>query len=202
MQNKFTNIYDKCIWGKKDGKGSSGTGSNTSPDTKFYLSLLLSIINSYKIKSVCDIGCGDWEFSKTFDWKDISYHGIDCVKSVIDSNNENYKQDNITFEHRDISINPIKGYDLVIIKDVVQHWEDKDIIKVMDQLLKDNKYVFMTNGYKFMRDPSKNEWEKRTLDKKYHYHPVSIDKQPLVKYQKNVIEKKMRRAKQMILFQL
>jgi hypothetical protein len=202
MENKFTRIYNTGKWGKRNGKGCSGTGSSLSPDTRYYLSLLSNIINRYNIKSICDVGCGDWEFSKTFDWSNVNYHGIDCVESVINNNTILYHTDNISFEKRDISLHPVKDYDLVILKDVVQHWEDKDIIKVVDQLLNDNKYVFMTNGYKFIRDASKNNWERRTLDKIYHYHPVCIDKQPLVKYKNYVVEKQQRRAKQMILFQL
>ena len=40
----------------------------------------------FKIKSVCDIGCGDWQFSQYIDFKGFKYTGIDCVKSVIDEN--------------------------------------------------------------------------------------------------------------------
>ena len=44
MENKFTEIYDKKKWGSKNGKGSSGSGSNNSPDTKWYIDLLMKHI--------------------------------------------------------------------------------------------------------------------------------------------------------------
>jgi len=60
MESKFTEIYDKKKWGSKNGKGSSGSGSNCSPDTKWYISLLMRHIEETGSKSICDMGCGDW----------------------------------------------------------------------------------------------------------------------------------------------
>ena len=197
MESKFTNIYDKKKWGSKNGKGSSGTGSNNSPDTKFYINLLMKHIQDYNIKTVCDIGCGDWEFSKTIDWKgaDIHYTGVDCVKSVIDFNKENYSCENIEFIHGDATDIP-EGYDLVILKDVIQHWDDEEIKNILPRIIEKNKFVFLGNGYKFGRTPSKNNWTERTLDKIYHYHPIDINKKPFNEIKFNLVNTTHRRNKQ------
>lgn len=201
MEQRFTNIYDKGKWGKRDGKGTSGSGSCISPDIKWYINLLTDIIKQNNIKSIADIGCGDWNFSKTIDWFGLSvdYTGIDCVKSVIEENKKLYNSSNVKFIHGDATDIP-EGYDLVILKDVIQHWEDQDIIGSLPKILANNKFVLLGNGYIFGRDKTKNDWTKRALDKIYHYHPIDINKEPL----KDLLEGKVsrlehRRYKQYIL---
>jgi len=198
MESKFTEIYDKKKWGSKNGKGSSGSGSNCSPDTKWYISLLMRHIEETESKSICDMGCGDWEFSKTIDWSGLHYTGIDCVKSVIEDNRLNYEKDNIKFIHGEAGDIP-EGYDFVILKDVIQHWTDEQIEDILPQIISKNKYVFLGNGYKFGRDKSKNNWTERSLDKIYKYHPVDISKRPLSTMGLNVKEVSHRRCKEFIL---
>ena len=196
MENIFTDIYTKNIWG-----GGSGSGSNVSKDTLKYINLLETIINTkeYDINTICDVGCGDWSFSQFINFGDKEYLGIDCVKSVIDKNIELYEKDNIIFEHKIVDDNFIpKGYDLIIIKDVIQHWTDEDILKYFNEILINNKFIFCTNGYKFMRDKTKNDLEKRDINNKYRYHPVDICKYPLNQFKDYVLTNNKHRAKQML----
>jgi 2-polyprenyl-3-methyl-5-hydroxy-6-metoxy-1,4-benzoquinol methylase len=194
MESKFTQIYKKNIWG---GSGSGSKG--LTPDTTYYLNVLRDTIDSNHLKTICDLGCGDWDIYKGFDWSDCQYLGLDCVASVIENNTNQYGQDNIIFQQRDITKQHIIGYDLVILKDVIQHWDDADIVECLDKLVQNNKFVFITNGFKFLRDATRNDWFQRVLDKKYHYHPVDIHKEPMKRYIPLVVELKERRAKQMLL---
>ena len=195
MEEAFTEIYSKNRWGN-----GSGSGSNMSLDNQKYIEILEGILKDYKIKKICDIGCGDWRFSQYINFTGCKYLGIDCVKSVIDTNKNEHTKKNIKFEHKSVEDNYIpSGYDLIIIKDVIQHWKDEDIIKYMNELIKNNKYVFTTNGYKFMRDKSKNNLTKRDINNQYRYFPVDINKYPLNSIEMKCLMKHERRAKQMLL---
>jgi len=197
MKAIFTTIYDKNIW------GGSGSGSNMSNRNKYYMSVLSKIIDDHNIKTICDVGCGDWEFSKHFgyDKRDITYLGVDCVESVVDTLKQNYQGENVSFDCKTIGDSYIpEGYDLVILKDVIQHWEDKDILTILPLLLEKNKYVFITNGYKFQRLPEKNDWKQRVLDKRYYYHPVDIYKYPLNQFNQDLILTDTYYTKQMNLY--
>ena len=154
--------------------------------------------NSLKGLEFLDIGCGDWEIMKNLSYEGLVYDGIDIVKSVID-NNKDYESHNIRFYHKNILNEDIENYDLIIIKDVLQHLEDYDIIKIMDKLMEKGKYILCVNGYKFGRTPEKNNWEIRNIKNRYSYHPASIEKQPLIKYKGNMILKELRRCKEYIL---
>ena len=194
MKEKFTHIYEKNIW------GSSGTGSNFSINNKWFLNELRTLIDKYNIKSIADLGCGDWEIMKHFKFnKDEKYTGIDVVDFLIKNHNKKYKKSNIKFIQGDISQEVPSGYDLVILKDVIQHWDDEHVLEQLPKILKKNKYVYCINGYKFIRDPSKNKWKKRQLDKKYNYHPLSFDKAPFTRFKKYIKDRKTRGAKQYVL---
>ena len=198
MEATFTEIYSKNKWG-----GGSGTGSNMSRNNQKYIDILNNILHNkdYSIKNICDIGCGDWEFSKCIDFTNFQYLGIDCVKSVIDENVKKYSKKNISFIHKSVENDFIpSGYDLIILKDVIQHWTDEAILKYLPKILENNKYVFITNGYRFMRDPTKNKLSKRNIDNPYKYHPVDINKFPLCEYKKYCLMTNEYFSKQMNLF--
>ena len=136
-----------------------------SRNNKKYISILEDIIKDNNIHTICDVGCGDWEFSQHIDFTGKEYLGIDCVPDIIQTNQERFSKDNITFQHKVIGDDYIpKGYDLIIIKDVIQHWSDEDIISYFEEILKNNTYVFCTNGFKFMRDPTKNALTTRDVN--------------------------------------
>ena len=136
MEEVFTEIYDKNKWG-----GGSGTGSKMSRNNQKYIDILNEILNKYNIKTICDIGCGDWQFSKfiKYNTKDINYLGIDCVKSVIDNNLKDYKDTNINFEHKTISDKYIpENYDLIISNPPIHDGEALSL-KVSRHLIEEAK---------------------------------------------------------------
>jgi len=195
MEQAFTDIYAKNKWGN-----GSGSGSKMTVDNRKYIELLQGIMTTYDITSICDIGCGDWQFSRYIDWGDRDYLGLDCVESVVSDNKRDYASEKVSFDKRVVGPDYIpEGYDLVILKDVIQHWSDEDILHYLPQILERNKYVFLTNGYKFMRDKTKNDLKVRDIRNQYRYHPVDIEKYPLNSLKIVCHSKTERRAKQMLL---
>ena len=193
MEKSFEEIYDKNIWG-----GGSGTGSNMTRHNKKYIEMVEGVIKDRDIKTVCDIGCGDWEFSQHIDYGGVSYVGVDCVKSVVEGVQKKYQKNNVRFEHHVVGEGYVpEGYDLVILKDVIQHWTDEDIIGIMDKIIKNNRYVFVTNGYKFMRDQEKNKMKARDISNRYRYHPEDVNKYPLSEFGDYVISTETYFSKQM-----
>ena len=89
MKHTFIQIYKNKTW-------FEGSGSGSFPEnTEQYRALLQQYISKYGVKSVIDIGCGDWKFSKLMDWSGITYLGLDVVDDVMQSNRETYQTDTI-----------------------------------------------------------------------------------------------------------
>lgn len=129
----FTEIYDKNIW------GGSGGGS-TPENTVEYRAFLQKFLKDYKIRSVVDYGCGDWSFSHLIDWTGVWYVGVDCVESVVAANRKKYSQKFINFHGPSYP----NQADLMILKDVLQHWSNSDIDLFL-LLNRKFKYILITN---------------------------------------------------------
>jgi len=194
MIKSFDDIYKKNIWTT----GSSGSGSNFTKTNQKLINEINEFIKSNNILNVADYGCGDFKIMKYLDFKNISYYGYDKVDFIINKNNEENKNDNIKF----INSEEIpKGFDLVIVKDVLQHHQDEDVIKYLNELINNNKYVYCINGYKFMRDPDKNNLDVRNINNLYRYHPLHSIKVPLLQFNKYEKSKYTYYAKEYIIYQ-
>ena len=148
----FTEVYETHQWGDNDNpnyEGSSGLGSAIWYNKKTYIPFIHKFIKKYKIKSIVDLGCGDFRIGLLLYGKaQIDYTGYDAYKGVIDYNNDKFKKNhNFQFIHSDFTSvkerKNINTADLCIIKDVLQHLPNKTIIKFMDYIIKSHKFKYI-----------------------------------------------------------
>ena len=141
MEAIFTAKYERGGWG---GLGS-GPGSTLEFNQFTYIPFLQTFIEKYKIQSVVDLGCGDFQCGPTIYSKftDIYYIGIDCCQKLIENNQKQYSQ--YKFLHSDITVHPqtIPSADLCILKDVLQHWTTEIITKFLDFLVSSQKFKYI-----------------------------------------------------------
>jgi hypothetical protein len=80
----FTSIYENCMWGNNNNneyKGSSGGGSDVYLNKDTYVLFLKNFINTNSIKTVVDLGCGDFRCGKLiYDDLNVLYSGYDVYK--------------------------------------------------------------------------------------------------------------------------
>ena len=140
----FTNIYNNAVWGKNNqGEGFSGGGSTFEKTVK-YRKLLQNFLKEKNIKSVVDIGCGDWEFSKYINWDGIDYIGFDVVDWVIKNDISRFSNDHIHFFTSNFLDEDLPEADLLLCKHVLQHLSNEDVLKLIPQFKK-YKYCLVTN---------------------------------------------------------
>jgi hypothetical protein len=58
VEDIFAFIYDRSVWG-----GGSGAGSNL-PVTVPYIGYLRYLMERHGVRTIVDIGCGDWRFAR------------------------------------------------------------------------------------------------------------------------------------------
>jgi|GEM_PF-1440609 hypothetical protein len=136
----FTKIYQNGSW---DESGFSRSGSQVEV-TREYMIFLQDFLKEHEIRSVVDIGCGDWAFSRYLDWEGIDYIGFDVVPYVIERNQRLFSASNITFIYADILNTNLPKADLLLCKDVFQHLSNRDIQKIIQQFPK-FKHCLITN---------------------------------------------------------
>ncbi|MBY0263807.1 MAG: hypothetical protein K2P90_00010 [Holosporales bacterium] len=139
----FTHIYENNLWGKGSGPGSDP--SKAQP----YISLLQTVFENPKYKTIVDLGCGDWQLMEKIRIPhDKFYKGFDVVHSVINDNIQKHQRTNVQFYH----IHELKKFqnvtgDLLIVKDVLIHWPIKTILFFLQDILPHFKYALLTGDY-------------------------------------------------------
>lgn len=123
----FNAIYTNNVWGKGSGEGSA------EELTREYRKFLHNFLRANHIRSVVDLGCGDWQFSRHMDWSGIEYCGID-VSSVVLQATRTFSAPNIRFQEMNGIEGDLPSADLLICKDVVQHWSNADVQKLFPKL--------------------------------------------------------------------
>jgi predicted TPR repeat methyltransferase len=154
----FSEIYAKNIW------GGSGGGS-TPENTVEYRKLLQKLLKDLGIRSVVDYGCGDWSFSRLIDWSGVWYVGIDVVESVIESNRKKYGKPTINFHYPTYR----NRADMMILKDVLQHWGNSDIVTFLANNKDRYKYILIVNSsYQASDDEDIEAGQSRGLSAKFY----------------------------------
>jgi len=172
----FGNIYYSKSWGYE---GSLSGGGSSPSNTVSYREFLVDFIDKNKIKTVYDFGCGDWSFSKLIDWSSVKYTGIEVVKDLIDEHRKNYGSETIKFVYLKDAQKFYRYHgDLLIIKDVLQHWTNDEVTTFLDNVIDNFKYILITNSYTQVED-----WEDNTNRNR----PLSLKFYPLKKYDINHI---------------
>lgn len=145
VKQVFSHIYTNKTWGTNEkGEGFSGPGSTLEQTVK-YRKFLQKFLADHQIKSVVDVGCGCWTFSKTIDWSGIDYRGFDVVEEVVKKNNALYGSSTIHFEVGDgTKQHVLPPADLLICKEVLQHLPFKDVENFLKNL-NSYKYCLITN---------------------------------------------------------
>ncbi len=144
----FTNIYDSQEWGQTFSNtftGSSGPGSSIEYNRE-YIGFLRSFLQTYQIRSVVDLGCGDWRCGTAI-YSDIpcSYTGYDVYKKMIESHRQSFRNPLWQFECKNCAaeLDTMVDADLLIVKDVLQHWSDEEVTHFMEYQMKAKKYKYI-----------------------------------------------------------
>ena len=153
METVFTRIYNSCDWGNNgcsQYRGGSGRGSTIEYNQDEYIPFLKSFIIENGIKSVVDLGCGDFACGPlSYDDLNIEYTGYDVYKLLVDYNTITYPNYNFIYDDFYENKENIVSGDLCIIKDVLEHWPSDYITILMDYLTtsKKFKYILICNCY-------------------------------------------------------
>lgn len=113
----------------------------------------------------------------------IQYLGVDIVDHVVARNQKKYSKPNVKFE----TVNTVeelpkyKG-DLLIVKDVLQHWNKDQIFFAIKNIIPNFKYAIIVNSIDlpFRTDLNAKRGDTRTLDLKKA--PFSMDLEHIIDY--------------------
>ncbi len=159
----FSDIYERNVWGCGSGGGSRI--ENTHEYNKF----IVEFIRQHGITDVVDLGCGDWQSSYLIynQLSQVKYRGYDCVKSIVEANK--VKHSRHSFDVLEFATYPdqIPSGQLCILKDVLQHLENNEIYRILDECVRKFKYILVTNCCGQQMDDEPNSHRSRPLAAQY-----------------------------------
>jgi SAM-dependent methyltransferase len=138
----FSEIYRRNMWGGKAGTFYSGPGSDAEFARQFS-DVANTLIAERGIKSVVDLGCGDFRVGGQIASAEISYTGVDVVDALIERNRQLFARAGIKFCCMDIIEGDLPGGDLCILRQVLQHLSNAQIARILGKL---GRYRFALIG--------------------------------------------------------
>ena len=144
---KFKSYYLTGRWTKVETESGcvetvSGPGSTLNA-TQVIREQLPQLFETFGIRTVVDLPCGDFHWMKEVDLRGVDYQGFDIVQDLIDSNASNYQTDNIKFSCLDMIKDELPKVDLIICRDCLIHYSHKFINKAIKNMKKSgSNYIF------------------------------------------------------------
>lgn len=135
----FGKIYATDHW-----RGGSGEGS-TEDASAPYRQIVQRLLASTEVRNVVEIGCGDWQVGSLQDWSGVSYLGLDVVPDVVANNQRRYEGPNVQFASLDAFSSQMPSGDLLLVKDVLQHWPNDAIRNFLTSVVPEYPFALIAN---------------------------------------------------------
>jgi len=127
-QEIFNQVYRSNRW-----IFGSGTGAVTA-NNRPYLRFLQDLLDGHpEIRSVLDVGCGDWQIGSQIRWGERDYLGLDCSDYILDATRARHGGGRIRFAVGNAVLDPLPPADLLILKDVLEHLSHADIATLLEK---------------------------------------------------------------------
>ena len=140
----FTNIYKKNLWGNEE--SVSGAGS-TLEATQNFIKELPKLIDEYKITTLLDIACGDFNWMSNINLNLTKYIGVDIVSEIIESNKLNHSASNKEFYELNIISDKIPQVDLILCRECFIHLNNLDILRALKNIKNSKSKYLLTTTY-------------------------------------------------------
>ena len=145
----FGRIWAQRLWSQTIASGVGSDPAQAGP----YLELLRRSLQEWNVRSVLDLGCGDWGLASQIDWSGIDYLGVDVVVDLIEQLRDQHETDRVRFVARDAASDHAalldgrsgRPFDLLLCKDVLQHWPNKAVGAFLGALPRLAKRALLVN---------------------------------------------------------
>jgi SAM-dependent methyltransferase len=122
-----------------------GPGTDSIGDSeKHFADAVTLFISTMHIKSVVELGCGDFSVGQMIARSGVRYTGVDGVESVVARNRELYEGRKVRFLARDVIGDELPDGDLCLAGELFQHLTNAEI-RLLLLKLKHFKYVMFTD---------------------------------------------------------
>jgi len=120
MRKKLQDVFEEKVWRASASGMRSGPGS-TLEATARVRDAFPEILKRYNVKTLLDAPCGDFHWMKEIELGDVTYIGGDISAQIIDDIKGKYTSDKVSFQHLDITSDPLPDADLMLCRECLFH---------------------------------------------------------------------------------
>lgn len=149
VEDVFSEVYDRNMWGGMAGEFYSGPGSAEALAEPYCAWLAEFIAKRFQgVATVIDLGCGDFRVGRRLVARapGIAYIGVDVAPKLIADNVRRYSGPRVSFRRVDIVAEPLPDGDICLIRQVLQHLSNDQVKRILDKVSQ-YRYVFVTEHY-------------------------------------------------------
>lgn len=194
LSEKFNKIYCENWWAnyRKDKSLDFDSGFTSYVDyiLEEYISVLQSFLEeNSNIKTIMDLGCGDFNVGSKIAPLFDGYIGVDIVEGLVIRNQKKFSSKSISFLYKDITTDELPSADLICVRQVLQHLSNQDIQSFLDNIKGKYKYLIITEtmhrSWRFMPNRDISSGPGTRFHKK---SGVVLDAPPFnLKYEKKIL---------------
>ena len=175
----FSYIYQNRLWNPNDKTDfNSGPGSHEDKLINPYINCIINFFKTqHEVSRVLDLGCGDFYIGNKLYKYVEKYIGIDVVDELINRNKELYLSKNIHFSCLDIVKDDLPEGDCVLLREVLQHLTNEEIIIILNKLYK-YKFVIITENIPFGKFHENLDKIKGPESREYLDSGIIVEKPP------------------------
>jgi hypothetical protein len=145
IEDRFTSIYKINFW---SGVESVSGGASTLEYTKNLRDKLPGLFDKLSIKLVFDAPCGDFYWMRhVIKNTNLEYIGGDIVLPIIESLNENYRNERTRFIHIDLTKEKFPVADVMICRDCLIHLSYADTRLLLQNFVESNIPYLLTTTF-------------------------------------------------------
>lgn len=144
----FSSTYRNFLWGRKNNDFNfySGDGSHDPKIVDDYVRQVSDFLSQLFPKPVVvDVGCGDFHVGQKLSGFAKHYIACDVVPELIESNENQYKFNNVSFKVLDATLQELPRGEVVILRQVLQHLSNHDIQKILQKIQGNFRYLVFTD---------------------------------------------------------
>jgi SAM-dependent methyltransferase len=145
MKEVFSDIYRRWAWGE-DCESVSGPGSSVA-STSVFRDDIAVLLKEFNVRTVLDAGCGDFNWLRLVKLDLERYIGIDVVPELISENRRQYGNVTRTFLNVDLSREKLPKVDLILSRDCLVHFSNKDVSKAIKNLKESGSTYLLTTTF-------------------------------------------------------
>ena len=189
----FREIYQKNKWGRGDKKFFSGIGSLPG-NTDAYVTFVNHFIKDNGVRSIVDLGCGDFQVGQRIVTEGNKYIGCDVVPELVDYNSNQFGNENVSFRVCNIIDDALPDGDLCLIRQVFQHLSNDNINAVISKL-NQYRFILITDAQKRGTPLENIDIETYSGTRTEFGHGLFLEKPPFNLDVKTVLESKLTHRK-------